>query len=233
MVVYAGCMANMLCLDFDDTVVLKDIAAQVLERFAPPGWKDLRIRRRSGELSLEQYSAAALALIETQRDEIVEFALSVAEPRDGFMELLDWAHWNDWQPAVVSNGWDLYIDPILAKLGADRVMRHCGRTRFAYQWQLRYFSPRGVELADGFKLSYISSYREHGDFVAFVGDGLSDVAPARLAHTVFGRDVLWEELRGVHGRIRPYETFHDVRETLEQESQEWLASFSSTTAAGG
>jgi 2-hydroxy-3-keto-5-methylthiopentenyl-1-phosphate phosphatase len=47
-------MANMLCLDFDDTVVLKDIAAQVLERFAPPSWMDLRLRRRSGELSLEQ-----------------------------------------------------------------------------------------------------------------------------------------------------------------------------------
>jgi 2-hydroxy-3-keto-5-methylthiopentenyl-1-phosphate phosphatase len=163
----------------------------------------------------------------------VEFALSVAEPREGLMELLDWAHWNDWQAAVVSNGWDLYIDPILAKLGADRVLRHCGRTRFAYQWQLRYFSPRGVELADGFKVSYIASYREHGDYVAFVGDGPSDVTPARLAHTVFARDILWDELRHEHSRVREFETFHDVRVVLEQESPEWLASFSSTTAAGG
>ena len=231
-VVYAWNMANMLCLDFDDTVVLKDVAAQVLDRFAPPDWKELRLRRRAGELSLEQYSAAAIALISARKDEIVEFALSVAEPRGGLMELLDWAHWNDWQAAVVSNGWDLYIDPILAQLGADRVVRHCGRARFAYEWQLRYFSPRGVELADGFKVSYIASYRDQGDFVAFVGDGPSDVAAARIANTVFARDILWNELREEHGRIHFFESFHDVREVLEQESHEWLASFSSTTAAG-
>lgn len=224
-------MANVICIDFDDTIVERDIAAQLLERFAHSSWRELRERRRETGMSLEQYSKAALDLVDASREELVAYALDIARPRAGFLELLDWCHWNDWQAAVVSNGWDVYIDAVLDQMGVDRVLRHCGRARFTYRWRLRYLSPRGVELDDGFKVSYVSSYREHGDFVAFVGDGPSDVAPARLAHAVFARDTLWETLSRAIDRIHPFETFHDVVTILERDANAWLASFSSTTAA--
>jgi len=224
-------MARMLCIDFDDTVVLDDVAGQILERFAAKAWKDLRTRRRAGELTLEEYSAAALDLVDADNEEIAAFALSVAKPRDGFLELLDWAHWNDWQAAIVSNGWDIYIDPILDTLGIDRVVRHCGRARRGYRWRLQYLSPRGVQVVDGFKASYVASYKAQGDFVAYIGDGPSDVEPATLSDAVFARAELLEQMQTTHPRVRPFETFHDVRGVLAAESDAWLESFFSTTAA--
>lgn len=225
-------MASVLCIDFDDTLVDRDIALAILERFAHSSWRDLHVQRRAGQLTLEQYSAAALDLVEADTGEIVEFALSVATPRAGLLELLDWTLWNDWSPVILSNGWDIYINPILERMGVDRVVRHCGRARFNYRWQLRYLSPRGIELADSFKLSYVAAYREQSDFVAYVGDGPSDIAPARLSQAVFARDALLDALDGTHSCVHPFETFHDITTILDRDADTWLASFSSSTAAG-
>jgi 2-hydroxy-3-keto-5-methylthiopentenyl-1-phosphate phosphatase len=160
------------------------------------------------------------------------FARASAVIRDGFLELTDWCAWNDWLPVVVSNGFDFYVDAVLDGPAFDRVARHAGRTRLGYRWRLRYPSPRGIELQTGFKLSYARAFRDAGDFVAYVGDGASDVEAAKLAPAVFARSTLWERLNGAHPRLYRFETFHDVRAVLEQEAAGWLRSFSSTTAAG-
>lgn len=214
-------MAGTICIDFDDTVVEADIAAQLLEQFAHSSWRELRERFARKELTLEQYSAAALDLVDASQDELVDFAMDVAKPRPGLMALTDWAQWNGWNVAVVSSGWDLYINPILDSLEADRIPRHCGRARFSYRWRLQYLSPRGIEVTEGFKLSYASAFREAGDTLIWIGDGRSDIPSAALSDAVFARSVLLEDLAGTRERVFPFETFHDVVDVLERESKRW------------
>jgi len=228
---YRGFVPGTICIDFDDTIVTRDIAGQILERFAGAGWPELRDRRRAGELTLEQYSAAALDLVEATEEQLVAFALEAAEPRPGLPELLDWAHWNGWHAAIVSNGWDLYIDPILRRMGVDQLARHCGRARFVYRWQLRYLSPRGIEVNDAFKLGYAAEFKALGDRLVWVGDGPSDIAPAQASDMVFARDTLWETMRGGE-HVHAFEDFGDVVAVLEREQSEWRKSSSSTTAGG-
>jgi len=224
-------VANILCFDFDDTIVLENTARQVFERFAQPEWREREADYHAGKLTVEQFNVAALDLVEATEDELRSFAVEAARPRAGFLELLDWAHWNGWLAVVVSNGYDFYVDAVLDSLGVDRVARHAARTRFLYRWKATYYSPRGIPLQDRFKLSYAASFRDNGDFVAYLGDGASDVEAARLAPVVFARSTLLERLDGEHPRLYPFETFHDVISVLEREAPTWLASFSSTTAA--
>lgn len=224
-------MAAVLCLDFDDTVVLDNTARQLFERFAALGWREAEARYHAGELSVEQFNAAALDLVDASLEELCAFVSEVARPREGLLELTDWAHWHGWLPIVVSNGFDFYVNTVLDALGLDRVARHAGRARFDYRWRVTYLSPRGIELQEGFKVAYAGSFRGAGDFVVYVGDGASDVPAAELAPVVFARDTLWERLNGLHPRIYPFETFHDVVTVLDREAEAWLASFSSTTAA--
>lgn len=226
-------MANILCLDFDDTIVLDNTMRQVLERFSPPEWKEIEARYQRGEMSVEQFNAAAMDLVGAEGNEIRDYVRQVARPREGIVELADWAHWHGWLAAVVSNGFDLYVDPVLDALGLDRVARHAGRARKEYRWRVRYFSPRGVEVQSGFKVAYAAAFRSAGDFVVYAGDGVSDVEAARLARAVFARDTLWERLNDEHPRIYPFETFHDVIAVLDREADAWLASFSFTTAGEG
>jgi 2-hydroxy-3-keto-5-methylthiopentenyl-1-phosphate phosphatase len=216
-------VADVLCLDFDDTIVLDNMARAVFERFASEGWRGAEAQYHQGEMSVEQFNAAALDLIpaETPREELEAFAVEHARVRHGLPELVDWAHWNDWQVVVVSNGFDFYVDPMLDALGLDRVARHCGRTRAEYRWRVRYDSPRGIEVIDRFKLAYAAAFRAAGDFVAYIGDGASDVEAARLAPVVFARSTLLERLEGEHPRVYAFETFDDVRDVLEREAAGW------------
>ena len=230
---YARLVANVLCVDFDGTIVLDNTMRQVMDRFGPPEWNDIGARYDRGELSLEQAQSACLDLVEAEPDEIREYVRQVARPREGIRELADWAHWHGWLIAVVGNGLDLYVDPVLDDLGLDRVARHVGRARKEYRWRVRYFSPRGIEVQSGFKLAYAAAFRNAGDFVVYAGDGTSDVEPAAQAPVLFARDALWERLKDQHSRIYPFETFHDVIAVLEREADGWLASFSSTTAGEG
>jgi 2-hydroxy-3-keto-5-methylthiopentenyl-1-phosphate phosphatase len=216
-------VAAILCFDFDDTITLENTARQVFERFAKPEWRDFEAEYHAGSLTVEQFNAKAFATVEASREELREFALEVTQPRAGFLELLDWAQWNDWLTAVVSNGFDFYVDALLDKLGAQRIARHAARTRFDYNWRCIYLSPRGIEIEDGFKLSYASAFLGAGDFVAYIGDGESDITAARLAPAAFARDTLWEHLKDEHPRIYPFETFEDVRSVLEREGPTWLA----------
>ena len=214
-------MANILCLDFDDTIVMENAARLVFERFAAPHWREFEARYHDGQLSVEQFNAAVLDTIDAGGDELREFAVNAVTVRPGFIELLDWAHWNGWLATVVSNGFDFYVDGVLDSLGLDRVARHSGRTRQDYRWRVTYFSPRGVALEEGFKLSYAAAFQNAGDFVAYVGDGASDVPAARLAQAVFARDTLLQRLDGEHPRLFPFETFEDVTATLTAHATGW------------
>lgn len=228
-------MAQIICLDFDDTVVLDNTFRQVIERFGDvPAWRRGTAAARAGrELSVEQSNAAGLATIDPAitREQLEAYVLEVARVRPGLLELTDWAHWHGWLTIVVSLGFDFYVEPVMRQLGLDRVARHVGRTNNDYRWRVRYDSPRGIEVQDGFKTSYAAAFRAAGDFVVYCGDGASDVEPARMAGAVFARDTLWERLKDERERVYPFETFHDVIAVLDREAEAWLASFSSTTAA--
>jgi 2-hydroxy-3-keto-5-methylthiopentenyl-1-phosphate phosphatase len=224
-------VANIICLDFDDTIVLDNTASQVFEHFAAPEWREAEARYHAGEMSVEQFNAAALDLVTSRDDELRAFAGGAARLREGFLGLTDWAHWHGWLAIVVSTGFDFYVDAVLDGLGLDRVARHTGRTRFDYRWRVTYLSPRGIELQEGFKLAYAGAFRGAGDFVVYVGDGGSDVEAGRLAQVVFARSTLWERLKDEHPRIYPFETFNDVTAVLDRGAEAWLASFSSMTAA--
>lgn len=216
-------VANILCLDFDDTIVLENAARLLFERFGAAGWREAGADYDAGKLTVEQANAAALRTVTASREEMMAFVAGAVTLRPGFLELLDWCHWNDWIPVVVSNGFDFYVDAVLDHAGLDRVARHAARTRFDYTWMATYLSPRGIELQADFKLSYAAAFQGMGDFVAYVGDGASDVEAAKLAQVVFARSTLLERLEGTHPRIFSFETFHDVVSVLQRESPEWLA----------
>lgn len=214
-------------MDFDDTIVLDNTARQLFQHFAVPAWHEAEEEYRTGRLSVEQFNAKALDLVDAPAAAIQAYVREGARPREGFLRLVDWAHWNGWLPVVVSNGFDLYVDPILDALGLDCVARHTGRARFEYRWRVTYLSPRGVELQEGFKVAYAAAFAAAGDFVVYIGDGASDLDAARLAPVTFARSTLLERLGGGHPRTYPFESFDDVVAVLDREAESWVAAFSS------
>jgi len=98
------------------------------------------------------------------------------------------------------------------------VARHAGRTRFAYRWRVNYYSPRGVEVQDGFQLSYITAFRSAGDSVALVGGPTTSAAAAVQANVVFARNDLRERLGEGRPDVRGWNSFRDIVAVLKQRS---------------
>jgi HAD superfamily phosphoserine phosphatase-like hydrolase len=223
-------VANLICLDFDQTAVVEDITRALFERFAPPGWRELEATHLTGRLSVEQYHQAALGLVEATQAELQAFAVSFATPREGLAELVGWAAWNGWQVVVLSTGFDICVGPVLDRLGLDRVLRHAGRASREYRWRVRYLSPRGIEVLSGFRQAYLESFREAGDAVIRV-EAASQAPQVAAACAVF-TDARhppqgWDDSQ----RLFSYGDLTDVVSVLDREAGAWLVSCSSTTAA--
>jgi len=210
-------VANILCLDFDGIIVPGDIARQIFDRFAESGWDELESRKMRGGLTPEQYRAAVLGLVESEKAELAEFVAAVALPRPGLAGVLGLAQWQGWVPMVVSPGFDFYVDPVLDVMGMDRLARHVGRTRRDYRWRVRYESPRGVELEDGFVLSYLSALRNAGDFVVYASVDEDAAIAAAAASMVFAGGGLLKRLEGAHERVHPFEGFEELWRVIESE----------------
>ncbi len=210
-------MASVLWLDFEGVVVEAGLTDAIVAEFGarPPD---------SGAEGAEFALTAAIGEFEAPREEVEARVRELARPRPGFEELLGWAQWHGWLPIVVSTAPDVCVETALEDPSFDRVTRHCGRTRQVYRWRLAYASPRGVELEEGFLLSYAAALRDTGDLVMYVGAGAEGEEAARLAYASCTSGPLREVLgegEGAYG----FETLDDVRELLEREGEAWRAAF--------
>ncbi|MEZ4481611.1 MAG: hypothetical protein R3B97_10740 [Dehalococcoidia bacterium] len=79
-------MANVICLDFDDTVICNNLTRAVLEAFAAGEWREDEARYERGEISVEQFNMAAFDRIEPDvtREQLESFAATQAQPRRAY-----------------------------------------------------------------------------------------------------------------------------------------------------
>ena len=210
-------MASVLWLDFEGVVVEAGLTDAVVAEFAvsPPA---------SPTDGSEASLAAAIAEFEAPRAEVESRVRELARPRPGFAELVGRAQWRGWLPIVVSTAPDVCVETVLEDAEFDRVARHCGRTRQVYRWRLTYASPRGVELEEGFLLSYAAALRDAGDLVVHVGAQAAGEQAARLAQVRCASGALRDSL-GEDAGAYAFETLADVGDLLEREGEAWRAAF--------
>lgn len=215
-------MASVLWLDFEGVVVEAGLTDAIIAEFAPTP-------PPSGSDGTETALMAAIGQFEAAREEVEARVRELARPRPEFEDLLGWAQWHGWLPVVVSTAPDVCVETVMEDPRFDRVTRHCGRTRQVYRWRLTYASPRGVELEEGFLLSYAGALRDAGDLVAHVGRQAGGAEAARLAYATCTSGPLRDVL-GEADRAYGFETLGDVRELLEREGEAWRAGFASRGA---
>jgi HAD superfamily phosphoserine phosphatase-like hydrolase len=187
-------MPAHLVLDFDDTLLCDSLTNTFFERFCEGPWRERLAEYQRGQLTVEQYNAEALKLVQAEDAEIRAWAQETAVPRDGLAGLAGACAKLGVHCSVVSNSFDILIDPVLQKHGF-RVPRHCGVARHRYVWQVSYTDTAGYPVRGGFKEVWVQAFRRAGDTIIYCGDGASDFVAAEAAHCVFARDSLLEHRR--------------------------------------
>ena len=203
--------------DFDDTVTIGNVSTSIREAFAPEDWTSMEEEFLSGKYSVEESNIRQFALVRADEAEIVDFVLGEVAFRYAFDEFVDYCQGEGIKLVIVSSGLDLYISPPLGQLGFDHLEVHSGKARVTPGGiDVSYVDPAGAVITKGFKESYVRHFKSQGNTVVYVGDGLSDIVPAKEADFVIARSTLEQHLRANDLPHYTFDTFDDVGKHVEE-----------------
>jgi 2-hydroxy-3-keto-5-methylthiopentenyl-1-phosphate phosphatase len=116
---------------------------------------------------------------------------------------------------------DFYIETVLNDIGVKDIKIFAAQAYFGSKGiKVEYIGPNGTQLKDNFKEAYIRAFLRDGYRVVYVGDGLSDICPAKQAHHIFARGELLNYCRETNVNCMPFTDFDDVVAGLEPLARE-------------
>ncbi len=205
--------------DFDGTVTLEDVSFAILEKFAEGDWRRFLRQYHEGKITVAAFNAKAFSLVKASEKVQLDYVLSSfgVQIRPGFPELLDYCARHHIEFVIVSNGLEYYIRAILVKLGLDHIDIHAAKSRSnSHGMEVSFIGPDGKPLDDSFKEAYVQHFRTKGYRMVYVGNGASDLAPARRAEYIFATGDLLASCQRLDIKHTPFQDFHEVRRGLEK-----------------
>ena len=202
--------------DFDGTVTEEDVSFMLLDAFSNGDWRQLHREYEEAKMSVGRFNSDAFAMVKADRESLLEIANSKVKIRPGFHEMVACCHRKDFRLVIVSNGLDFYIKDILRNIGVGEIEVFAARTRFQPEGlNVQYIGPDGSYLDDDFKEAYVNSFLGEGYRILYMGNGTSDLAPARQCHHIFATGNLLAHCRQTNLDCTPFTNFHQVVKVLE------------------
>ena len=197
--------------DFDGTILEEDISFLILEKYARGDWHVFNDLYNAGKINVAEFNEKAFGLVKATYEEQMEFIKGKDQLRPGFRELIALCKNKNIKFVVVSNGFEYYIEYMFTHLGLPEVEYHAGKVRFNNsRMHIDYINYDGKLLRSGFKDSYTDKYLGEGYDIIYIGDGMSDLAPAKKCRTVFACKSLVGRCRQAGLSYIPFNDFHDV-----------------------
>jgi 2,3-diketo-5-methylthio-1-phosphopentane phosphatase len=199
-------------LDYDGTISTRDTGVVLLERFAPPEWREIDDEYVRGAIGSRVCLLDEWDLL--PKDEARLRAAAAEVPLDpGLDALVGALRSAGAELAVVSDGFGFYVHERLAELGVSIVTNDVdwstGELEFPNADRCCACSSCGT-----CKQAPIKDAKHRGLTTVLVGDGASDQKAALLADVLFAKDGLacWCDRAGV--AYRPFTTLADVHAVL-------------------
>jgi 2,3-diketo-5-methylthio-1-phosphopentane phosphatase len=205
-------------IDFDGTITCRDVLDDLIQRYAiSDAWKLVEERWQAGIIGSRQCLREEFDLIRIDKAELDEFLEGVGvDP--GLNRLLDTLRNHRVPVAVLSDGIDHFIRAILARNGImDITIRSNTLVHRGKRLSLRcpYASTACSCAAAHCKCASAEELLQIGRKTIYIGDGRSDLCPARKTTAVFAKGALAQALTREVVPFTPFATLNDVAETLE------------------
>ena len=212
-------MKKVIQCDFDGTLTIGEVSRLLLEEFAEGDWQSFTEQYKEGKISVQACNIIQFAMVKCDEKTITDFLTNSGrvEIRPGLKELFKYCTEKALDIVIVSNGLKLYIDTILRNLCIEHVEVYAAESRFETDGiELTYLDPHGSSIEDGFKEFYSKSLKDNRyDVMYYVGNGASDIYPARHADHIFAIDGLLEQCRREKLVYTPFNDLYDVIRNLE------------------
>ena len=213
---------RVIFCDFDGTITKNDNIIAIIRHFNPAGWEtivDDIIRQR---ISIQAGVGKLFSLLPSSRQqEVVDYAITNAEIRDGFEDLLAYCKAEQIPFYVTSGGIDFFVYPILSRFDIPVEHIYCNGSSFegaAIEITWPHPCDEHCDRNCGMcKTTIMRRFPPEQYERILIGDSVTDFEGAKLADLVFSRSHLSEKCRELGLPFVPYETFHEVTDTLKKE----------------
>ncbi len=213
---------DLVLLDFDGTVSLEDHGLAAMERYSPvEGW-EIEMRWRRGEISSMECLRRQYGLLELAPEEFAAFVDSVKLDAS-FPELVALCREKRAALAILSDGLDLYVNRHLEREGLSDLEVYSNHAWFEGRKIQVQFPHRSEQCAQcgNCKTAHLFRLRRGRDRTIYIGDGYSDLCPARYADVVLAKDVLAETMAREGRRYYPFADLSEVIRTLTDGVAAW------------
>ena len=215
----SSCTLDLIFCDFDGTATEQDAQQAILTHFAGDAWRPINRAWTRGEVTTAQRAAVQWGLVQASAAEVRAFVTRAVTFTPGFRAFTAWCRAEGHTLHVLSDGFDLYIEPLLAWEGLGdlpRTTNHLSLEGGAPQFRFRHQNP-ACTTCGNCKQWVLERARagEPGARIVYLGDGSSDLCPARVADVVFARRTLLERCRATGLPCHPFDDFYTVRAILE------------------
>jgi len=201
--------------DFDGTVTEDDISFILLDAFAKGDWRTINKQHSEGKITVGQFNERAFGLVRASKKAMLDYLKDKVKVRPGFQKLVELCQQKGIRLVIVSNGLEFYIKGILEDMGLYNLEYHAAETRFhANKLKVRYIGPDGSVVDSGYKEKYVNKYLNEGYHVVYIGNGSSDLSPARGAHQIFATESLLEHCQRTGLTCIPFTSFLEINLVL-------------------
>jgi 2,3-diketo-5-methylthio-1-phosphopentane phosphatase len=204
-------------VDYDGTVVTRDISDELVRRYAPAEvWRSLDAAYRRGDIGSRALLEAEIRHLPRDPAEVAD--LVDGQPLDpGFSAFVDYARAAGVVLEVVSDGLGFFVGTAMAGIGFGDVPIYAADVLFGPSLPVIRF-PSGhpdCMVCGTCKRNPILKHQALGRHVVYVGDGHSDQYAAAYADTLFAKNELAELCQDRAIAYRPWTTFSDVQIWLD------------------
>ncbi len=203
-----------LFLDFDNTITQGDVLDGIVERFsAGDDWRLWESEWQQGRLSTAECLERQVAGLRATEDELREHAQNVAlDP--GFARIVRWAATSRVPLRILSDNFRPIIEAVLAHHGHRGLSVVANELRFDGDRMVARFPHRDPACGRCAHCKAQHLRAAAGRRTIYVGDGLSDLCPARIANAVFAKDSLADALTHEAIGFHRYGSLDDVLAAL-------------------
>jgi 2-hydroxy-3-keto-5-methylthiopentenyl-1-phosphate phosphatase len=203
--------------DFDGTITTKDIGDEIFKEFGE--FEPHHSNLKSGILKIDEYwkKVCSAFMPGTTAETIREYALS-CETDPWFKKFADYCSGSGIPLTVVSDGFDLYIEPVMSKLGLSHLPLYCNNLHFSSNGLAIPYFPGASEschcLCASCKRNAILAHTKENSIIIFIGDGYSDYCAAEHADIIFAKKDLAAFCTQNKLPHYPFSNFFDVYRIL-------------------
>ncbi|MGS0763477.1 MtnX-like HAD-IB family phosphatase [Syntrophomonas curvata] len=210
-------MKKEFFIDFDGTITITDTCRAMVQAYARAGWEELNRRWENKEISTEECANRTFELFDATPGELKKLVEGI-DIDPFFIDFWQWCRDKDYPVYILSDGYDFNIRIILSKYQlsipfyANRLVYNGG-----FSIECPYLN-RTCGNCGTCKTSLMGELKDADSQAVYIGDGYSDICPARQADMVYAKGTLYKYCIDQGLPALEYHDFGDILSSLEHGS---------------